>query len=116
MIAPRDAREKINSDAQIRPQELNYIKEKRTLVRFNPNNKKKGNKRKKICSFQGRLTLRREECKKKERRGGRRGEEVCRGADGSEEEKRGDYQKEDKPFKGGASQRQVLAGCKDASS
>lgn len=32
---------KINSDAQIRPQELNYIKEKRTLVRFNPNNKKR---------------------------------------------------------------------------
>lgn len=33
---------KINSDAQIKPQELNYIKEKRILVRFNPNKKKKG--------------------------------------------------------------------------
>lgn len=30
---------KINSDAQIKPQELNYIKEKRILVRFNPNKK-----------------------------------------------------------------------------
>lgn len=44
--------------------------------------------------------------------------EVCRGADGSEEEKekRRDYQKEDKAFKGGASQNQVLTRCKDASS
>lgn len=41
VIAPRDAWEKINSDAQIRPQELNYIKEKGILVRFNPNKKMK---------------------------------------------------------------------------
>lgn len=41
LIAPRDAREKINSDAQIKPQELNYIKEKkRILVRFNQKKKK----------------------------------------------------------------------------
>lgn len=54
--------------------------------------------------------------RKKKKEGGRKGEEVCCGADGSEEKKRGDYQKEDKPFKGGASQSQVLARCKDASS
>lgn len=35
---------KINSDAQIKPQELNYIKEKRILVRFNPNKKREREK------------------------------------------------------------------------
>lgn len=33
-----------------------------------------------------------------------------------EEKRRRDYQKEDKPFKGGASENQVLTSCKDASS
>lgn len=41
LIAPRDARRKINCDAQIKPQELNYIKEKGILVRCYPNKTKK---------------------------------------------------------------------------
>lgn len=32
----------MKSDGRIRPQELNYIKEKRILVRFHPNKKKRG--------------------------------------------------------------------------
>lgn len=69
MLGKKEEEKKINSDAQIKPQELNYIKEKRILVRFNPNKKnlKNGGEAEKendqwfsrFC-----LTLRRRECGK----------------------------------------------------